>query len=110
MQIGFRVGAATWATGWGIAAGPVAAWWRCPPPPCLPAPVHVEERVVTRYRPEYRTEYRDVQRTVYRCVPETREQEIRETVQVPHWREKGRERNRLIPHTHQERPPRTAVT
>src|SRR5262245_39065018 len=66
----------------------------CPPcgPPCVVVPfIRFEQRTETRYRTEYRTEYREVQRTVCRQVPEVREEEVRETVMVPFWREEVRE-------------------
>jgi hypothetical protein len=66
------------------------------------AAVGFEERTITCYRPEYHTEYREIQRTAYRCVPETHEQEIRETVLVPHWREEERQRTVLVPQTREE--------
>src|SRR5439155_9716088 len=74
-------------TALGLAFVAEKAWadWRCRAP--APPPIRYEERTEIRYRTEYRTAYRDVQRTIYRSVPETREQEITETVMVPTWRE-----------------------
>src|SRR6266851_1884690 len=77
------------ALGLGVANEMASGQWRCYPPP---PPVRYEERTITCYRPEYRTEYREVQRTVFRTVPETREQQITETVLVPSWREVERQR------------------
>ena len=91
----------------GLAFVAEKAWaqWRCPPPP--PPRVRYEERTEVRYRTEYRTAYRDVQRTIYRSVPETREQEITETVMVPTWREVERQRTVWVPETREETRQRT---
>src|SRR5438309_1168765 len=92
----------------GTAAEPVNAWWRCVPA-CVPAPIAFVERTITCYRPEYRTEFREVQRTTYRNVPETREQEVRETVMVPHWREVPHQETIWVPQTREETRQRTIV-
>src|SRR5262245_26024811 len=57
----------------------------------------------------YGAEYREVRRTVYRCVPETKEQEIQETVVVPDWREEERQRTILVPVTREETRERVVV-
>ena len=80
----------------GLGAAPTAsAWWSCGQP-CAPA-VHLEQQMVTCYRPEYRTEFREVERTVYRCVPETREREVRETVLRTVWRQEQRHETVMVP-------------
>src|SRR5919201_6885106 len=99
------IAAVALAVGGGGAAR--ACWMTCGP--CFPVPVQYEYRTVTQYRTEYRTEYREVQRTVYRCVPETHEQEFRETVLVPHWREEQRQRTVCVPQTREETRQRTVL-
>src|SRR5262245_16457362 len=76
---------------------------------CAPAPVQCQSQTITCYRPEYRTEWREVERTVYRCVPEVKEQEIKETVMVPNFREEERQQTVWVPETRQETRQRTVV-
>src|SRR3954451_5765351 len=90
------------ALGLGV-AGTATAWYPC----CTP--VAVEYRTVTCYRPEMRTELREVERTVYRCVPETREQEVQETVLTQHVREEQRTATVLVPQVRTENRQRTVT-
>jgi len=69
----------------------------------------LEERVITKFRPECRTEYREVQRVVYRKVPETHEKEIVEEVRVPGWREEVRQRTLMVPVTTERLEKRTVL-
>jgi hypothetical protein len=100
------VGAAV--VGAALGAEPASACWPFLQS-CLPPPVQFERRVITVFHPEYRTEYREVQHTVYHCVPETRQQQVQETVLVPHWRDEQRQRTVLVPQTREETRQRTIV-
>jgi len=89
---------------WAMMAGPVAAHH-----PCFLPPVRFEERTIRWSRPEERTEYKEVQRKVCRRVPETREEEVEETVMVPCWREEERERTVMVPVTREVTRRRTVT-
>src|SRR2546423_12456131 len=91
--------------GLAASAGPAAANWPC----VLPPPIRFEERVITKFRPEYRTEFREVRRTVFRKVPETRVEEVREQVPVTTFREEQRQRTVMVPVTTERVERRTVL-